>query len=163
MQILTYFFLSISITFSGMVLGGLAVEALKKSPDYVKFSNFRFIRNDRINDLIGVNLIKWAVSKTFWRHFNKKLTVSPGHDPSGLKTLRMEMTNAEIGHLVALVFQVLLVLVLLLLDQSSVLIACLIFLNIFLNLYPALLQQRNKARLDRLISVLEHKSGIAKS
>lgn len=73
MQILTYFFLSISITFSGMVLGGLALEALKKSPNYVKLSNFRFIRNDRINDLIGVNLIKWAVSKTFWRHFNKEI------------------------------------------------------------------------------------------
>lgn len=143
-----------------MVVGGLAVEALKKSPDYVRLSNFRFIKNDRTYDLIGVWLIKWAVSKTFWRHFNKKLTLSSGTDLAGLKAMRMEMTNAEIGHLVGLIAQTLLVLVLFILDQSSTLIAILIFLNIILNLYPALLQQQNKARLDRLIAVLESRSRV---
>lgn len=148
---------SIAITFATMVVGAFIVEALKKSAYYQRLSNLRFIRNDRVNQWIGVGLIKWAVTKTFWRHFNPKLQVVPATDIAGIKALRQEMTNAEIAHLIALVIQTVIILVLGVLGWGMAQLVLLTAMNIFLNLYPSLLQQSNKARLDRVIAVLERR------
>lgn len=67
------------------------------------------------------------------------------------------MTNAEIAHLVALVIQTVIILVLWVLGWGQVQLVMLAVMNILLNLYPSLLQQRNKARLDRVIAVLERR------
>ncbi len=149
---------SIAITFATMVVGAFIVEALKTSAYYERLSSLRFIKNDRINQLIGVGLIKWAVTKTFWRHFNPKLQVMPATDVAGIKALRQEMTNAELAHLIALVIQTVIILVLWVLGWGQVQLVILTVMNIFLNLYPSLLQQSNKARLDRVIAVLERRS-----
>ncbi|GAB5524749.1 MAG: hypothetical protein Roseis2KO_26210 [Roseivirga sp.] len=148
---------SIAITFSVMVVSAFIVEALKKSAYYKRLSSLRFIKNDRINQLIGVGLIKWAVTKTFWRHFNPKLQVKPVADIAGIKSLRQEMTNAEIAHLIALVMQSVIILVPWVLGWGQVQLVMLAVMNILLNLYPSLLQQSNKARLDRVIGVLERR------
>lgn len=163
MQFIQPLSFSIAITFSTMVVGAFIVEGLKKSAYYEQLSSLRFIKNDRINQLIGLGFIKWAVTKTFWRHFNPKLQVKPAADIAGIKSLRQEMANAEIAHLIALMIQTVIILVLWGLGWGQTQLVILTVMNILLNLYPSLLQQRNKARLDRVIAVLERRSGVVKS
>lgn len=140
-----------------MVLGALMVEILKRSPDYEQLANFRFIKNDRINDWIGVNLIKWIVAKTAWRRLNPKLTASPSSNLTELKELRMSMTHAEVAHLFAFILQIVIIAILWWFDRDPVFLLILTLMNVFLNLYPSLLQQRNKVKLDRVITVLERR------
>ncbi len=74
---------------------------------------------------------------------------------SDIKNIRNEMTKAEIDHLFAFIF-VSISIVVQFYNQKYALVLTLLIVNIVMNLYPALLQQQNKRRIDKLISRFEN-------
>ncbi len=100
-----------------------------------------------------MKLFKWMVKNTFFKFFNQKLKVEKPNDD--LTVLRNEMTFSEISHLIGFVF----VSIFAVYKSFSVGILfglSMMIPNIVLNLYPTLLQQENKRRID---SILIRKNG----
>ncbi|SDD74778.1 hypothetical protein SAMN04488104_105317 [Algoriphagus faecimaris] len=150
MSMLFHFFLSISIIFTSMIVGFLVNERIKNISFYHQLSDFVFIKNDRINQSIGVGVMKFLVSKTFWNKFNPKLRIDGKPDLAELKELYKEMISAEISHLIGFVG-------VFFISIGSFLVGkyefgfVLLVLNIIFNLYPSLLQQQNKKRIKSMI------------
>lgn len=154
LPLLQVFFMTIAISFGGMAVAALITEAIQKSQLMKQLSHLRFIKNDKINDLIGVNVTKWLVTKTGWGKANPKLKLEKTAGPDRLREIRFEMSKAEVGHIIAFLLQGLITIGLLLLKADSALVIALAVANILLNIYPILLQQRNKARVDKLLNRL---------
>jgi len=89
------------------------------------------------------------VKNTFFKFFNQKLKVK--NKISELSELRKEMTLSEISHLIGFAFMTVIAL-----DQSIsdnyLFGLAIMIVNILMNLYPSLLQQENKRRIDKLIA-----------
>ena len=150
-MIVYYFMLSISIIFCSWTIGLLVNTAILKKSWYSKMSNFNIIKSDDVNKYMGLPLMRSIIRKSFWRKFNPTLKISKRPDCDELLALRHEMTSAEIGHFVAFIAILITVGILMILEKLINLIIPLLILNIFLNLYPSLLQQLNKRRLDKII------------
>lgn len=133
-----------------MVLGAGINEVIKKRSFYCKIANLQFIKNDFIYKLIGIKYIKWLVYKTFWKNFNPHIKIESRPNLAALKFLKSKMTDAEISHLIAFILVLLTALVFFSIGKNQFGIFLLI-LNIAFNLYPALLQQKNKQRINVLL------------
>ena len=112
-------------------------------------SNLNFIESKIFNRIIGINYFKWIVKNTFFKYFNQKIKMGSGN--INLHELKNEMTLAEISHLIGFlfvsVFAIFYCFKISLAYGVSIMIP-----NIFLNLYPSLLQQENKRRIGKLIA-----------
>lgn len=145
-----YISFSISITFISWIVGMIGNGVLIKMEYYKNLSNLNFIKNETINKRIGLGAFKWFVKNTFLKFFNPKLKLKNRIEMTDINELRKEMTNAEISHLIGFGFVFIFTLVKLI---NGDFLFALIFMivNILMNLYPSLLQQENKRRIDRLI------------
>lgn len=90
------------------------------------------------------------ITNSFISRFNPKLRTSKVPSRTELNRLRREMTFSEISHLIAFILVSITGLSLLCFDNKQFGII-LLSLNIPMNLYPALLQQENKLRIDKLL------------
>lgn len=99
--------------------------------------------------------MKWIVKHTFFKFFNQTIKFHRNMKTSDIKNIRNEMTKAEIDHLFAFIF-VSISIVVQFYNQKYALVLTLLIVNIVMNLYPALLQQQNKRRIDKLISRFEN-------
>lgn len=129
----------------GMILNGILV----KTEYYEKVSNLNFIANKTGNKIIGIEYFKWIVKNTFFKFLNQKIKVE--NKKNELSEIRREMTLAEVSHLIGFIFVTFIAL------YKSVTVnylfgVAIMFANILLNLYPSLLQQENKRRIDKLIT-----------
>lgn len=115
-----------------------------------KLSNLNFIKSEKTNKIIGVNVVKWIVKNTFFKFLNQKLKFDRKMDISDIRNIRNEMTKSEIDHLFAFIF-VLLFIFVQLYKQKYSLALTMLFVNVVMNLYPSLLQQQNKRRIDKLL------------
>ena len=124
---------------------------LRKAVFYEKYLlNISFIKNEKTNKIIGIEIFKWIVKNTFFKFFNQKLKLKRQVEKTDLYALRHEMTISEIDHLIAFIFVTGFALVKL--SNSDILFsATIIIINVLMNLYPSLLQQQNKRRIDKLI------------
>lgn len=154
-MILKYLSFGISLVFISFIIGMIITALIRKTEIYNKtFSNLNFIKDDAVNSIIGVGIIKWIVKNTFVKFLNPKLKIEKKLNVSNLSVLRSEMTKAEIDHLFAFIF--VLIFVFLKLYKQEYLFALVILLvNVLMNLYPSLIQQQNKRRLDKLINKLK--------
>lgn len=152
---LNYFLYSISITFSSWIIGMLFYAPIRYK-DFHKHSleNFNFLPSKPLNTFIGLDVFKWIVRNTFFKFFNPKLNLRLKRriELKDLRNLRLEMISAEISHLIAFVL-VCIAAVVVGLVYSWQFGVVLMLVNIVLNLYPALLQQQNKRRIDRFINL----------
>lgn len=148
-MIIQYFTFSISITFISWIVGIIVNIRLRNLKFYKKISNLNFIKNETVNKRIGLGIFKWVVKNTFFKHFNQKLKLKNKIEITDLNDLRSEMTFSEISHLIGFAFVNIFILMKLI--NGNFLFA-LIFMtvNILMNLYPSLLQQENKRRIDLL-------------
>lgn len=148
-----YLAFSFSITIISWIVGMLIDYFLRKTNGYNKrFSNFNFLTSKKINNIIGIGFIKWTVKNTFFKFFNPNLKVKNESKKVDLLVLRDEMTKSEIGHLVG--FLLVSIFVLLKIYTQNYLFALILMMtNIVLNLYPSLLQQLNKRRIDKAIPI----------
>ncbi|QHS57922.1 hypothetical protein GWR56_09995 [Mucilaginibacter sp. 14171R-50] len=142
-----YISFSIAITFISFIVGMVINAILKKTSLYNKLSDLNFIKNDKRNKWIGVGIVRWIVLNTPFKFLNQKLKAT---ERTGLRKLRDEMTSAEIDHLIGFVFVAVFASVKF--YKSDWLFGITIMtVNAVMNLYPSLLQQQNKRKIDRVL------------
>lgn len=151
---MTYKYLSFSISIaviSWMV--GIVINAILRKTEFYKnnLSNLNFIKSERLNKIIGMGIFKWIVKNTFFKFFKQNLKVKNKIEKPVLIKLRDEMTISEIDHLIGFAFVTLFALEKLF-GLNLLFGLTIMMVNILMNLYPSLLQQKNKRRIDLLIN-----------
>lgn len=153
-MLLKYLTFSLAISTLSWMVGIIGNALLMRTASYGRYlSHLNFLPSDELNRLIGLGHFKWVVKYTVFRFFNPGLKVSSRPDLAELVNLRKEMTAAEVGHLVAFVF-VFIFAVIKSIQFDLVFGVVIMLVNMLMNLYPSLLQQENKRRMDPLIQRL---------
>lgn len=141
--------IGIAISFISWLVGMILNSIFVKTEYYKKLSNLNFIESKSLNESIGIDYFKWIVKNTFFKFFNQKIKFE--NKDVDLNDIRNEMTLAEISHLIGFLF----VSSFAIYKSFSVSLAfglAIMIPNILMNLYPSLLQQENKRRIDKLIN-----------
>ena len=121
-----------------------------------KLSNLNFVKSKKLNKLIGIGVIKWIIKNTFFKFFNPKLKMKSKPEVNELDVLRREMTLAEVNHLIAF-YAVVILAIVMVFKEKYLLALVMMIVNTLMNLYPSLLQQENKRRLDKLKRIFHTK------
>ncbi|RFC55537.1 glycosyl-4,4'-diaponeurosporenoate acyltransferase CrtO family protein [Brumimicrobium aurantiacum] len=143
-----YLTFGISISFISWIVGIIGNSVLEKTDYYQTLSHMNFIPNRSFNKWIGLKYFKWIVRNTFFKFFNPDLKLKG--KKVELSTIRYEMTKAEIGHLIGFVFVVGFA-IYKGINENWLFAFIIIIPNVLMNLYPSLLQQENKRRIDLLL------------
>jgi hypothetical protein len=143
-----YLTFAISISFISWMVGMILDSILVKTEYYKKLSNLNFITSKTLNKNIGIEYFKWIVKNSFFKFFNQKIKLK--NKKMELTEIRKEMTLAEISHLIGFIF-VTFFAIYKSITHNYLFGLIIIVVNILMNLYPSLLQQENKRRLDKLI------------
>lgn len=147
-DLLIGFTFGISMSFISWIVGMIINAILLKTKYYQKISNLNFIKSKAFNKNIGIEKFKWIVKNTFFKFFNQKIKVE--NKKTDLNKIRNEMTLSEISHLIGFVF-VLIFAIYQSFNQSFVFAMSIMIPNTLMNLFPSLLQQENKRRIDQII------------
>jgi len=143
------FTFGISISFISWIVGMIINATLAKTEYYQKISNLNFIKSVALNKNIGIKYFKWIVKNTFFKFFNQKIKLE--NKKADLAEIRYEMTLSEISHLIGFVF-VTIFAIYQGFNQSIVFGVTMMIPNILMNLFPSLLQQENKRRIDKIMN-----------
>lgn len=143
-----YITFGISISIISWMVGIIFNSFLVKTKYYERLSNMNFIASKVLNKYIGIEYFKWIVKNTFFKFFNQKIKLRNGN--ADLAEIRKEMTLAETSHLIGFIF-VLAFAIYWSIKRSFLFGLIIMIANVLLNLYPSLLQQENKRRIDKLI------------
>lgn len=138
----------ISVVFMSWIIGMIINSILVKTEWYKKISNLNFIKSKSLNKIIGMNYFKWIVKNSFFKFFNQKISLN--NKKTDLVEIRKEMTFAEISHLIAF-GSVTVIAINIFITQNFLFALIIMIVNIVMNLFPSLLQQQNKRRIDVLI------------
>ena len=138
-----------SLSVVSWMIGIICNGVFGKTELYKKLSNLNFIESKSLNKNIGMEYFKWFVKNSFFKFLNQKIKLE--NKNNDFKNIRNEMTLAEISHLVGFIF-VALFAIYFSFRVSLTYGLSIMIPNVFLNLYPSLLQQENKRRLDKLIN-----------
>jgi len=150
-MILKYLSFAIALIFMSFIVGMVMTSILRKTDFYNKtLANLNLIKSEVLNKIIGIGVIKWIVKNTFFKFFNQKLKIDGKINLTELKIIRNEMTKSEIDHLFAFIF-VCIFIIIKLYNQEYLFAFIILIVNILMNIYPSLLQQQNKRRIDNLI------------
>jgi Glycosyl-4,4'-diaponeurosporenoate acyltransferase len=142
------FTFGISMSFISWMVGMILNAILMKTVYYDKLSNLNFIRSKNLNKKIGLKPFKWIVKNTFFKFFNQKIKVENPNDD--LTEIRKEMTFSEISHLIGFAFVTIFAFYKIF-SVGLIFGLTMMIPNTLMNLYPSLLQQENKKRIDILI------------
>ena len=140
--------LGISMSFISWIVGMIVNYLLSKTEYYQNISNLNFIKDKTLNKNIGMRSFKWVVTNTFFKFFNQKIKFE--NKKTDLTEMRNEMTLSEISHLIGFVF-VAVAAIYFSFTKSPIVGILMMVPNILMNLYPSLLQQENKRRIDKVI------------
>ncbi len=145
---------SIAVAFISFIVGMTIGSVLRKTDFYKnELLNLDFVKSKNINKIIGISIFKWIIKNTFFKYFNQKIKLKKKIEKIDLNKLRDEMTNSEINHLIGFVFVTIFALVKFY-ETEYIFGMTMMTVNILMNLYPSLLQQQNKRRIDKLIKKL---------
>ena len=148
-QLILGFTFGISVSFISWIVGMVFNGILMKTEYYDKVSNLNFIKNKQLNKRIGIKYFKWIVKNTFFKFFNQKIKLE--NKSADLTEIRREMTLSEISHLIGFVF-VVIVAIYKTISTGILFGLTMMVPNILMNLYPSLLQQENKRRIDKILN-----------
>lgn len=149
-MIIKYFTFSVSITIISWIVGMIITAILARTPSYKNLSSLNFIPGARANKLIGIDAFRWIVKNTFFRFFNPKLKIKGRIETAQMLELRKEMTFSEISHFAGFGFVAVFAVVKFI--NAELLFGLIMMLvNVLMNLYPSLLQQENKRRIDKFV------------
>ncbi|NJK83638.1 MAG: hypothetical protein HC912_07285 [Saprospiraceae bacterium] len=154
-MLIQYITFSVSIVFISFIVGMIMTALIIHTNLYkTRLSNLNFIKSDLINQIIGVGIVKWIVKNTFFKYLNQKLRFERKKSISEIKNIRNDMTKSEIDHLFAFLFVSIFMFVAIY-NQKFLSALIILLTNILMNLNPSLLQQQNKRRIDKLLSIYE--------
>lgn len=143
---------AISISFISWIVGMLVNAFLRKTKFYANnLTRLNFIKNEKLNKFIGLGIFKWIVKNTFFKFFNQKLKINKKIEKVDLVKLREEMTISEIDHLVAFIFVTCFAFYSFY-NHKFIAGGMIMLINVLMNLYPSLLQQENKRRIDQFLN-----------
>jgi hypothetical protein len=149
---------SLKVIVDSWILGHVSTLLLKRVIPLSRIGPFNLLRSEKVNRLIGVGVLKWVLANSFIKHFNRRLQLSEKKpDSKRLIGLREAMTYAEVVHLIGFAYVLVRVLMNIINDEHLFMIAPLFALNVVVNLYPVLLQQSNKRRVDRVLASLSNR------
>ncbi|WP_217277303.1 hypothetical protein [Pedobacter foliorum] len=153
-----YLTFSLSIAFISWIIGMIITALLSKTDFYQqRLSNLNFIKDEKVNEMLGLEPFKWIIMNSFFKYLNPKLSITKRILMSELGEYRLEMTKAELSHHFAFLFMGIFILIKIIHGLYLFAIVMLI-VNILMNLYPSLLQQQNKRRIDRYLYILNQRS-----
>lgn len=144
-----YLTFGISISFISWIVGMILNSILLKTEFYEKVSTLNFIANKSLNKKIGIGYFKWIVKNTFFKFINPKIKLE--NKKVELTEVRKEMTFTEISHLIGFIF-VTFFAIYKSFTHNLLFGLIIMIVNILMNLYPSLLQQENKRRIDKLMN-----------
>lgn len=144
-----YITFGIAISFISWIVGMILNSILMKTEYYKKLSNLNFIESKTLNKNIGIDYFRWVVKNTFFKFFNQNITLK--NPKTELTEIRKEMTLSEISHLIGFIF-VIFFAIYKSFPDNFLFGFIIMIVNILMNLYPSLLQQENKRRIDKLIN-----------
>jgi hypothetical protein len=137
-----------SISVVSWMVGIIGIHWVAKSAWYPRLQHLNFIPDPAANRYLGIWVFRWIVRDTPFRFFNQAVRLREGR--ADLQRIRDAMTHAEVSHLIGFGF----VVPFAVFKGFAVgwgFAALMMGPNVLLNLYPALLQQENKRRIDRLL------------
>jgi uncharacterized protein YacL len=150
-MIYKYLTFSISIAFISFIVGMTIGSFLRKTTFYRHtLSNLNFVKSESLNSMMGIGVFKWIVKNTFFKFFNQKLKLKGKIEKADLHRLREEMTMSEVDHLIGFLF-VTIFAVVKAYAHGFLFALTIMIVNVLMNLYPSLLQQQNKRRIDKLM------------
>lgn len=127
----------------------------KNSSFFYSVKNFELTKNIGFYKFLGLDFFTYIVKNTFFRHCNTKIKITKKPTIDEADKLLNEITISELCHFFGLVFVLLFQITVLILGLYDMLFTSLLFNTIF-NIYPILLQERNKLRLRNFLKVLEY-------
>lgn len=156
-----YFTFSISIAFISWIVGMVINAALSRTQFYQnRLSRLNFLKHEKANHLLGIELFKWFIMHSPFKFFNPKLSIRKKILVRELAEYRSEMTTAELSHLFAFTFMAIFICIKIY-NGLYLFAGVMLLVNVLMNLYPSLLQQQNKRRIDRYLQMLKQRSVTA--
>lgn len=115
--------------------------------------NFEITKNIGFYKLLKLDLFTYCVKNTFFRHCNTKIKITKKPTIQEIYKLLNEITISELCHFFGFIFVLIYQIVTLILSLYEMFFSSILFNTIF-NVYPILLQERNKLRLRNFLSIL---------
>lgn len=147
-HLLTGFVFGLSLSVVSWMVGIIGNALLLKTKSYKKLSHLNFIPSKAMNKALGIEQFKRLVKNSFFRFLNQAIRVEGKQ--TDLAAIRHQMTLAEVSHLIGFAF-VGIAAVYQSFAISLIFGVTMMLPNLVLNLYPSLLQQENKRRIDLLL------------
>ena len=149
----------VAILFLSFAFGVVADPLLRRTTNYNWLSTRYLFSNLKAYENLGVLWFRKILLATPFGKLNNKICFTRNRDLKILKGIREHIATAEVSHWVGFVTMLALTVWAWWYHGSRVGLACLV-LNIIGNLYPCMLQQYNKRRLFKVISVLEQRDSV---
>ncbi len=143
--------------FLSFVVGVCVDPILRRVTDYEKLSTRYLFSDLAAYERLGVLWYRRFLLVTPVGSFNTSIHFDKNRDLEKLTEIRDHMATAEISHWVGFVVMLIMTVVAWWYRGAFIGLLYLLF-NLLGNVYPCLLQQYNKRRLERLISVAKRRS-----
>ena len=151
-EFLTNNFNPIFLVFGSYTLGIFGTGIIKLSRQYHRFENHNYI-GDKLTKKLGVLKFGWLIRHSFMGLFNPKLKFKGKLNHEKLVQLKEDMTFAENSHLVGFVILQSLIILMAFWGIEIWEVVTYTIINIVFNLYLVFLQQYNKRRIDKILSL----------
>lgn len=146
---------TLKVVFVSWMVGHASTLVLQKVFSINTRLQFDFVATEKMNALLGVGICKRVLAGSFLQYFNRSLRIrcrKPGLRE--LVEVREAMTYAETVHLIAFVCVLGIAVMNIIRDEHHGMTATICAVNIVVNLYPVLVQQMNRRRIDRVIRTM---------
>lgn len=147
----SFFVYSICMMPWSWIFGIMLNHLAEKTDWYPLISSQVFNKNEKIYRWVGLDIFKWVVINTPFRYFNQKIKIKSRPTIDDIEQLRKDMIFSEISHLFGFLLILPFVIALVTLYSNFLFGSILFIVNLAFNLYPSLLQQRNKQRVERYL------------
>lgn len=146
----------IAVMFLSFIIGVIADLVLRRMPFYGLISARYLFADSKTYENVGVERFQKFLLATPLRMFNTNIKLPKKRDLQLLKDIRKHIATAEVSHWVGFAVMGVSTVYAWTIYGPKVGIAF-VFFNTVGNLYPCLLQQYNKKRLNQLIDVMERR------
>lgn len=147
--------ISLFVTIYSGLPGLWIAEILRKqnASFFYSVKNFAITKNIDFYKRLKLDFFVYCIKNTFFKHCNIKIRISKKPNISEIDKLLNEITISELCHFFGFVFVVVFQITALFLGLYIMLFSSFLFNTIF-NVYPVLLQERNKLRLRNFLATL---------
>lgn len=139
-------------------LPGLWMAGLIKRKNITFFNavkNYELTRNLNIYKFLGIDLFVYCIKNSFFKSFNTKIKITRRPNVNEINDLLNELAISELCHIFGFAFVLIFQMTILTVSNWYDMLIFTSVFNIILNVYPVLLQERNKLRLKSLSNALQ--------